>query len=86
MTFRKSWGRHAAGDRAGFNADLAKQLEERKIAVPSASLKKGGAGPADPDKGGAGKGAAGSAGAGKKDDGKVAADAGAKGTEGADKV
>lgn len=39
MTFRKPWGRYAKGDRAGFEPGRAKQLEERKIAVPSTQAK-----------------------------------------------
>ncbi|MBB3142821.1 hypothetical protein [Halomonas organivorans] len=39
MTFRKPWHRYAKGDRAGFEPERAKQLEERKIAVPTAKAK-----------------------------------------------
>ncbi|CAM3307263.1 hypothetical protein [Halomonas lysinitropha] len=39
MTFRKPWGRYTKGDRAGFEPDRAKQLEERKLAVRSAQAK-----------------------------------------------
>lgn len=39
MTFRKPWGRYTRGDRAGFEPERAKQLEERKIAVRSAQAK-----------------------------------------------
>lgn len=39
MTFRRPWGRYAPGDRAGFDAAKAKKLEERKIAVPTSSVK-----------------------------------------------
>ncbi|MCK2042560.1 hypothetical protein KZO83_07645 [Chromohalobacter sp. TMW 2.2308] len=40
MTFKRPWHRYTKGDRAGFEPERAKQLEERKIAVPTASLKK----------------------------------------------
>ncbi len=39
MTFRKPWGRYTKGDRAGFEPERAKQLEDRKIAVPSAQAR-----------------------------------------------
>lgn len=39
MTFRKPWGRYSRGDRAGFEPERAKQLEERKIAVPTEKVK-----------------------------------------------
>ncbi|MCL7938825.1 hypothetical protein M8009_00720 [Halomonas sp. ATCH28] len=39
MTFRKPWGRYTKGDRAGFEPERAKQLEERKLAVRSAQAK-----------------------------------------------
>lgn len=39
MTFNKPWHRYAKGDRAGFESERAKQLEERKIAVPTAKAK-----------------------------------------------
>nr|WP_300312762.1 hypothetical protein [Halomonas sp.] len=39
MTFRRPWGRYAQGDRAGFEPARAKQLEDRKIAVPTATVK-----------------------------------------------
>jgi len=44
MTFKKPWRRYSQGDRAGFPAEMAKELEDRKIAVPTASVKKPGAG------------------------------------------
>lgn len=39
MTFQRPWSRYSKGDRAGFEPDRAKQLEERKIAVPTAKVK-----------------------------------------------
>ncbi len=39
MTFRRPWGRYAKGDRAGFEPERAKELEDRKIAVRSAKAK-----------------------------------------------
>ncbi|RUR43363.1 hypothetical protein [Vreelandella populi] len=39
MVFLKPHGRYARHDRAGFPADKAKQLEERKIALPSDKAK-----------------------------------------------
>lgn len=39
MTFRKPWGRYSRGDRAGFEPERAKQLEERKLAVPTEQVK-----------------------------------------------
>lgn len=35
MVFLKPYGRYARHDRAGFPQDKAKQLEDRKIALPS---------------------------------------------------
>lgn len=42
MTFLKSYGRHAVGDRAGFQPEMVKKLEALKVAVPSVSVKKDG--------------------------------------------
>lgn len=39
MVFLKPFSRYSRGDRAGFPADKAKQLEERKIAIPSDKAK-----------------------------------------------
>ncbi len=39
MVFLKPYSRYSRDDRAGFPADKAKQLEERKIAIPSDKAK-----------------------------------------------
>ncbi|SJN11557.1 hypothetical protein CZ787_06190 [Halomonas citrativorans] len=39
MVFLKPYGRYSRHDRAGFPADKAKQLEDRKIALPSDKAK-----------------------------------------------
>ncbi|MBW5802041.1 hypothetical protein [Halomonas elongata] len=39
MTFLKPWNRYAKGDRAGFEPERAKQLEDRKIAIPTTKAK-----------------------------------------------
>lgn len=39
MVFLKPYGRYARHDRAGFPEDKAKQLEDRKIALPSDKAK-----------------------------------------------
>ncbi len=44
MTFRKPWRRYSQGDRAGFPEEQAKQLEARKIAIPTSEATKAGAG------------------------------------------
>lgn len=60
MVFLKPWGRYSRNDRAGFPADKAKQLEERKIAVPADKAKA-----ADAQAAGADKAAKGTEGADK---------------------
>lgn len=39
MTFLKPYSRYTRGDRAGFPPDRAKQLEERKVAIPTSQAK-----------------------------------------------
>ncbi|WP_299312370.1 hypothetical protein [uncultured Halomonas sp.] len=52
MTFIKPYSRYTRGDRAGFPPDRAKELEARKVAIPSAQAKQEAAKkPADEPKG-----------------------------------
>lgn len=39
MTFIKPYSRYTRGDRAGFPHDRAKELEARKVAIPSSQAK-----------------------------------------------
>ncbi|WP_322528982.1 hypothetical protein R5R73_04905 [Salinicola sp. LHM] len=47
VTFIKPWNRYTKGDRAGFDADRAKSLVERKIAVFTKDAPKQAATPSD---------------------------------------
>lgn len=39
MVFLKPYGRYSRNDRAGFPEEKAKQLKDRKIAIPAAEFK-----------------------------------------------